>query len=219
MSFRKHRKFWQAVYPPRMAPIGVKLWENAFQTILQKWSSEAKNFSGGCFLEIFEKYADHHDGRPSWRSTIMMVDDHDGRPSWWSTIVTVGDHDGWPSWWAIGRPSWWSMIFGRTELRISASRAKNREQSDFEVQKCVAPQNPDKNIEKRNFETEKFAKIIFRRRKMKCCKSSETRFGKVWGRTELCLRGKRPFEISMDPNMFRTNVFRTCSDRTLFSVI
>ena len=143
---------------------------------------------------------DHRDGRPSWC-----------RPSWWSTIMMVDHHD--------GRPSWWSMIFGRTELRISASRAKNREQSDFEVQKCVAPQNPDKNIEKRNFETEKFAKIIFRRRKMKCCKSSETRFGKVWGRTELCLRGKRSFEISMDPNMFRTNVFRTCSDRTLFSAI
>ena len=29
-----------------MAPIGVKLWENAFQTILQKCSSEAKIFLG-----------------------------------------------------------------------------------------------------------------------------------------------------------------------------
>ena len=29
----KMRKFQTAVYPPRMAPIGAKLWENAFQTI------------------------------------------------------------------------------------------------------------------------------------------------------------------------------------------
>ena len=34
--FGKNRKFGKAVYPARMAPIGVKLWENAFQTILQK---------------------------------------------------------------------------------------------------------------------------------------------------------------------------------------
>ena len=26
-------KLWTAVYPPRMAPFGLKLWENAFQTI------------------------------------------------------------------------------------------------------------------------------------------------------------------------------------------
>ena len=36
----------------------------------------------------------------------------------------------------------------------------------------------------------------FRRRKVKCWGSSESRFGKVWGRTEPCLRGKRPFEVS-----------------------
>ena len=29
----KTRKFQTAVYPPRMAPIGLKLWENAFQVI------------------------------------------------------------------------------------------------------------------------------------------------------------------------------------------
>ena len=29
---------------------------------------------------------------------------------------------------------------------------------DFEIQKYIAPQNPDKNIEKRNFETKMFAK-------------------------------------------------------------
>ena len=37
---------------------------------------------------------------------------------------------------------------------------------------------------------------MFGCRKMKCRESSETRFGKVWCRSELCSRGKRPFEVS-----------------------
>ena len=33
-NFRRNFvKLWPAVYPPRMAPFGLKLWENAFQTI------------------------------------------------------------------------------------------------------------------------------------------------------------------------------------------
>ena len=33
-NFRRNFvKLWPAVYPPRMAPLGLKLWENAFQTI------------------------------------------------------------------------------------------------------------------------------------------------------------------------------------------
>ena len=53
------------------------------------------------------------------------------------------------------------MICGRAELTISASRAKNRKQSDFEIQKYVAPQNPNENIEKQNFETKHFAIFFF----------------------------------------------------------
>ena len=34
-----------------------------------------------------------------------------------------------------------------------------------------------------------------RGRKMKCGESCEKRFDKVWGWTDLCLRGKRPFEV------------------------
>ena len=49
----------------------------------------------------------------------------------------------------------------------------------------------------------KFAKIWhFRLRKIKCRGSSETRFGQVWRRSELCLRGKWPFKVS---EMKRTN--------------
>ena len=32
-AFLKNAKLWTAVYPPRMAPFGLKLWENAFRMI------------------------------------------------------------------------------------------------------------------------------------------------------------------------------------------
>ena len=41
-----------------------------------------------------------------------------------------------------------------------------------------------------------FPKKKIQRRKIKSCKSSETRFAKVSRRSELCSGGKRPFEIS-----------------------
>ena len=42
-----------------------------------------------------------------------------------------------------------STFFGRTDLRKGVSRAKFREESDFEVRLVVAPQNLSKNVEKR----------------------------------------------------------------------
>ena len=39
-------------------------------------------------------------------------------------------------------------IFGRTELRIGQSRAKNYEESDFDVQKSLAPPKSVENHEK-----------------------------------------------------------------------
>ena len=49
-------------------------------------------------------------------------------------------------------------IFGRTDLRISVSRAKVDAESDFEVRLAVAPQKPRPIDGKRNFEIEKFRK-------------------------------------------------------------
>ena len=46
------------------------------------------------------------------------------------------------------------------------------------------------------------SQFFFQRRKMKSCKSSETRFAKVSRRSELCSRGKRPFEVSKFPGRF-----------------
>ena len=53
------------------------------------------------------------------------------------------------------------MNFSRTELILSVSRAKNCEESDFEVHFDVAPQKPRKNAGKLEFETEKFPKQNF----------------------------------------------------------
>ena len=87
------------------------------------------------------------------------------------------------------------MIFSRTNLGIGQSRAKNCEESAGNVRFNVAPQKPSKNVVKRAFETKTFRTKFFRRGKMKCWGSSETRFRKVSKRTEPCLRGKRSFEI------------------------
>ena len=47
------------------------------------------------------------------------------------------------------------MIFGRTEVIIGASKAKNCEESFAEVRLCVSPQKPSKINEKQVFETGK----------------------------------------------------------------
>ena len=70
------------------------------------------------------------------------------------------------------------QIFGRTDLRKGVSEAKFDAESAFEVRLAVAPPNLDKNVEKQ-FSKEKIVNKNFRRRKMKCGESSETRFGKV----------------------------------------
>ena len=86
------------------------------------------------------------------------------------------------------------MIFGRTNLKIGQSKAKNCEESAGDVRFDVAPRKPSKNMEKRVFGTEKILKKIWRR-KMKCWESPETRFYKVSRRTEPSLRVKRSFEV------------------------
>ena len=53
------------------------------------------------------------------------------------------------------------MFFGRTELIIGASKAKNCEESASDVRFHVAPPKPAKKSEKRNFETEFFRRKFF----------------------------------------------------------
>ncbi len=87
-------------------------------------------------------------------------------------------------------------IFGRTDLRIGVSGAKFDAESDFEVRLAIAPQKPGQIDEKHSFRSNNFVEKKFWCRKMKRRESSETRFGKISGRTEPSLRGKRPFKVS-----------------------
>ena len=52
-------------------------------------------------------------------------------------------------------------FFGRTDLRISVSRAKFDEKADFEVRSAMAPQKPHQISEKRIFRSKIFAKKKF----------------------------------------------------------
>ena len=71
------------------------------------------------------------------------------------------------------------MIFGRTELIISVSKAKFDEEADFEVHRPPNPQNPNEKRKKLFFSDQNFSpKNLFRRRKMKRWELSETRFPK-----------------------------------------
>ena len=55
-----------------------------------------------------------------------------------------------------------TFVFGRTDLRISLSKAKFDPEADFDVRFAVARQNPHQISKKRNFRSEIFAeKKIF----------------------------------------------------------
>ena len=53
------------------------------------------------------------------------------------------------------------MIFGRTELIISVSKAKFDEEADFEVHRPPNPQNPNEKRKKLFFRTENFRQKFF----------------------------------------------------------
>ena len=86
------------------------------------------------------------------------------------------------------------MIFGRTDLRISLSKAKLRAEADFGVRFAVARQNPRQISKKHNYPSENFAEKKKCRQEVKCRESSETRFPKVSHRSEPSSGGKRTNE-------------------------
>ena len=91
---------------------------------------------------------------------------------------------------------------GCNELKIGEIVVTFEDASAHYAQKLVAPPKLWKCVNFLSlFEAVKiwhqFFSWVFCRRKMKCGESSETRFGKVWSRSEPSLRGKRPFKVSM----------------------
>ena len=59
---RKKSKLWSAVYPPRMAPIGLRIWENAFQMIPIIWFFDTRKKNRGHFFhqKIFGREIYHY---------------------------------------------------------------------------------------------------------------------------------------------------------------
>ena len=78
------------------------------------------------------------------------------------------------------------QLFGRTDLSTSRSRAKIDEQADFEVRSAVARQKPRQIDENPIFDEKISPNMFFWRRKTKRPEMFETRFGKVWRRSEPC---------------------------------
>ena len=67
-------------------------------------------------------------------------------------------------WWKFFRELRFVMnlrFFGRTDLRISLSRAKFDVEADFDVRSAVAPPKPGQIGKKRNFRSKIFAQKIF----------------------------------------------------------
>ena len=117
-----------------------------------------------------------------------------------SVILYVANSvSGPPSFAAVN--STFSTSFGRTDLRLSPSRAKLAEESDFDVRLAVAPK-PHQMKEKLVFGSKHFADFFVLRGKVKSYKSLETRFGKFWRRSERCSRGKLTFEVGSRQDHF-----------------
>ena len=74
--FRNFRKLWRSVYPPRMAPIGLELGQNAFQTIPNISSFDLE--TQFCFWIV----ARSHDDMIIWSYDHMIVWSYDDMIIW-----------------------------------------------------------------------------------------------------------------------------------------
>ena len=87
----------------------------------------------------------------------------------------------------------WNL--GRTDLRINQSKAKFDARADGDVRFAVRRPKPRKIRDAKIFDPKILRTNFFRRRKIKCWESSETRFRKFWCRSEPSLRCKRPSKV------------------------
>ena len=121
-------------------------------------------------------------------------------------LLATKKRKGLKSFLAESREKNWNYLFypsakSRRELKIKTLGVTFRGASAYYVQKSIAPQKKavcqfsDQNFFWWKFLLKIFANFFFRRRKMKCRESSETRFPKVWGRTEPSSGGKRPVKV------------------------
>ena len=79
-----------------------------------------------------------------------------------------------------------SGFFGRTDLRISLSRAKFDVEADFDVRSAVDRPKPRQISKNENCDPKISPNFFFQRQRTRRSESSETRFGKVSRRFEPC---------------------------------
>ena len=102
----------------------------------------------------------------------------------------------------FGRSPTFHFSTAKTSKKINGFRVERWNVGD-RLKRILTKFHADRSYRRGLTHRSKFAKIWhFRLRKIKCRGSSETRFGQVWRRSELCLRGKWPFKVS---EMKRTN--------------
>ena len=83
----------------------------------------------------------------------------------------------------------------RTELKLGLSGVVFRGRRASGAQKFIVPPKRRVLDSTSDFFANFFRHFFFRRRKMKCRESSETRFGQVSRRSEPSSRGKRPLKV------------------------
>ena len=149
-----------------------------------------------------------------WFSRTTCAGSHGGHAltedmCWFRRRISQGGHVVVPTedmcWQMVQDGMGWN--FGRTDLRISRSKAKFDARADGDVRLAVRRPKPHKNSEKPNFFPKISPKNFFWRRKIFCWESSETRFGKFSCRSEPSSRRKRPSKV-------RISLTRSVSTRT-----
>ena len=107
-----------------MAPFGLKLRENAFQTIPSISLFDAENIKNIEFLTNFERAFTPRGWLRSapnfWENAFQTIPDFssfDVEKKFWRKFLTkifvdMGHHEPWweggrPDWWGGGRPAWW----------------------------------------------------------------------------------------------------------------
>ena len=134
-----------------------------------------------------------------WSHDNMIIWSYDRMIVWSYDHIIIWSYDHMMAWsyhmiiWSYVRPKIQKQIGFRVERWNVGDRLK----------RILTKFHADRSYRRGVKDRSKFAKIWhFRLRKIKCRGSSETRFGQVWRRSELCLRGKWPFKVS---EMKRTN--------------
>ena len=96
----------------------------------------------------------------------------------------------------------------RMDLKNWPSDAKYLEESYFDVKKSLAPPKSAENGGYFLFSENVFCKKFFGAKKIDFCKLSETRFAKVWARSDRSSGGKRKISVCSSERSSRSKIIK-----------